>query len=234
MMPREEYNKIFENGLKHIESAKVLAKIEMFGSATSHLILGIEELIKYQVIMTKSVNNYPFDDVISPPKGKSIFTNHTTKHNLIKEFQESISDNFANNFFESLLLRSNEIGTEIDTPPILNNRFKEWGLFFNIAGSEMNIPVDKRAQFFTWLKEANNTKNNGFYANWKNDKIETPDNNFAIKDYETALTYASSILKQTEFMKSVDMTEEEIIEWQKINRKRNQVVIFKTKMKSYG
>ena len=67
-----------------MECAEILAKNKMFGYAISHLILAIEELIKYQVIMTRSVNKYPFDDVIEPPKGKSVFNDHTTRGRLTK------------------------------------------------------------------------------------------------------------------------------------------------------
>jgi hypothetical protein len=47
--------------------------------------------------------------------------------------------------------------------------------------------------------------------------INRPDS-FSTDDYATAFEYASSFLKQTEFMKRVDMTDEEILEWQKNNK----------------
>lgn len=214
-MTRNQYNKIFDNGVKHIECAKILAKNQMFGYAISHLILAIEELIKYLVIMTESVNKFPFGDVINPPKGKSIFNDHTTKHNLIKEFSESLSDSVTEHFFHSLNMKSQGISFNED-PTIAKNRFKQWGLFFNLFGSRLNIPKEKMPMFFAWLRNANNNKNDGFYVDWNNDQFNTPDS-FSIDDYATAFEYASSFLKQTEFMKSVDMTDEEILEWQKNN-----------------
>ena len=211
MMDRLSYNKIFDNGVKHIECAKILADNKLYGFAISHIILGIEELIKYQVVMTKSVNDYSFDDVLDPQKHKSVFRDHLTKHDLLKEFQESISDDFANQFLQTVIARSSGLTLTEDHSPILKNRFKEWGAFFAFAGSEMNIPKEERNAFFEWLKNANNTKNNGLYVNWKNETIETPDN-FTIDEYQRALTYASSILRQIEFMKSVDLSGEEFIE----------------------
>jgi AbiV family abortive infection protein len=208
-MDKSDYNKIFDNGAKHIECAKVLAARQMLGFAISHIILGIEELIKYQVVMTKSVNNYSFDDVIDPKKRNSIFRDHVTKHNLLKEFQESISDEFANEFLQTLVLRSNEEELIEDTD-VLKNRFKEWGAFFATVGSEMNIPNEERQNFFNWLKNANEKKNNGFYANLKNNILESPCD-IKIEEYETAIKYASCILKQTEFMKSVDLSDDEFI-----------------------
>ena len=46
---REKYKKIFENGVSLVESAEKVAEMNNFGTATSLLILGLEELIKYQV-----------------------------------------------------------------------------------------------------------------------------------------------------------------------------------------
>ena len=50
-MNRTEYNKVFDNGLKHVGAAKLLASENMHGFAISHLILGIEELMKYIVLI---------------------------------------------------------------------------------------------------------------------------------------------------------------------------------------
>jgi AbiV family abortive infection protein len=209
MMDRIDYNQIFENGVRHIEGAKLLAEINMFGFAISHLILGIEELIKYQVVMTKSVNKYSFDDVIDPQQKKSIFRNHLTKHDLIKEFLESTSSEFANEFFNKTFQRlTGQISSE-DNSPILKNRFKEWGAFFAFAGADLNISEEKRDDFFAWLKNANSLKNKGFYVNWENKFLETP-NSMTLDDYQAAFSYASVILKQTEFMKSVDLSDKGI------------------------
>lgn len=213
-MNRSDYNQIFDNGVKHIEGAKILAHHEMYGFAISHLILGIEELIKYHAVMTKSVNNYPFDDVINPQNKKSIFRNHSTKHELLKEFQEAISDDFSTKFYQVIKARATGENLTENYSAILKNRFKEWGFFFNMAGSQMNIPKEERNSFFDWLAKANDTKNNGFYVDLKDEIIETPERFFE-EDFKTSLSYATSILKQTEFMKSVDLTDDEILELQK-------------------
>lgn len=208
MMDRTEYNKIYYNGIKHIDCAKLLAANNMFGFAVSHLILGIEELIKYQVVMTKSVNNYDFENVIDPTKRKSIFKDHLTKHDLLREFQESISTEFADKFMQCIFERTQNITPSGEYDNIQKNRFKEWGAFFALAGSEMNIPEEKRGVFFDWLKNANDAKNNGFYANWLNGVVVTPESTTS-SQYEDAFIYADSILKQTTFMKSVDLSEDD-------------------------
>lgn len=211
MMEREAYNKIFDNGLRHIECAKLLGQNKDFGFAISHLILGIEELIKYQVVMTKSVNDYSFDDVIDPQKRKSVFRDHLTKHSLLREFQESTGDDFSSKFHELIFLKATGQDVTHVHPEVNDNRFKEWGAFFAIAGSDMNIPESQRNAFFEWLKNANDLKNKGFYANWINNNMETP-SDVTLTQFEEALGYATSILKQTEFMKSVDLSDDEFIE----------------------
>jgi AbiV family abortive infection protein len=105
MMDREAYNKIFDNGLRHIECAKLLGQNRAYGFAISHLILGIEELIKYQLVMAKSGDDDSFDNVIDPKKGKSVFRDHLTKHSLLREFHESIGDDFSSKFHELIFLK---------------------------------------------------------------------------------------------------------------------------------
>lgn len=213
-MERIQYNKIFDNGVLHIEASKLLASEKMYGFAISHLILDIEELMKYIVVMTKFVNHYDFSDVLDGKKNL-VFSSHATKHDLFKEFQEAISDSFSNRFFNMLISKQRKIVTDEDYSDILKNRFKEWGLFFRIAGHEMNIPNEQRIAFFEWLKKANDTKNKGYYANQSNGNSITVPDKFAIDDYETALTYANSLLMQTTFMKSVDLSNEEFKAYQK-------------------
>jgi hypothetical protein len=75
----------------------------------------------------------------------------------------------------------------------------------------MNIPENQRNAFFEWLQNANELKNKGFYANWVNNKMQIP-GDVTLTQYEEALGYATSILKQTEFMKSVDLSDDEFIE----------------------
>ena len=99
MNDRDSYNKIFDNGLLHINGARILAEQGAFGFAVSHLILGIEELIKYQVVQTHFANSNVFaDKEVNPENRNSIFRDHMKKHDLIKEFQQAKSDEFALGF----------------------------------------------------------------------------------------------------------------------------------------
>jgi AbiV family abortive infection protein len=209
-MDRDNYNKIFNNGLAHINSAKILADNNSYGFAISHLILSIEELIKYQVVMTHNVDNTLFDKEANPQKGKSVFRDHLTKHDLIREFQQSISGGFSEKFIGSVFHKATGQPLKPEHIDVQTNRFKETGNFLNVAYKEINIPEDERQDFFDWLGKANEKKNKGFYVNPNNGIYESPSE--IIKDeYVTAFKYADAILKQTEVIKSLDITEDEFI-----------------------
>lgn len=209
-MERSEYNKIFENGVSHIEAAEILSQNEMYGFAISHLILGMEELIKYMVIMLMKVNNYDFDHEVSPQKGNSIFNNHGKKHDLIKEFYEAISNKIAAHNFEKI--RQNATSS-------FNQRFNYWGLFFNLFASDFGINNEEIPIFLKWLEDANHNKNLGFYGDRREGKIGTP-KRFKLSDFETALRYANIILKQTAFMKSTDISNED---FHRMSKQKDQI-----------
>lgn len=212
MTHRDNYNKIFDNGLAHINSAKLLADNGKFGFAISHLILGMEELIKYQVVLNYFANSTSFDDKeVNPKNRNSIFKDHLKKHDLIKEFQQSISKEFSDTFHDYVLHLATGQELKEKHLEIQKNRFKEIGSFFSVSYTEINIPESERASFFEWLGKANNLKNNGFYVNWTMENFETP-NDIEKTHYETALKFVDAILKQTEVIKSLDLTDDELIE----------------------
>jgi len=212
MTDRDNYNKIFDNGLLHIESAKLLADNGSFGFAISHLILGIEELIKYQVVLTHCADEKVFTDKeINPKNRNSIFRDHLIKHNLIKEFEQSISTEFATDFLDYIFHKATEQELTEKYLAIEKNRFKEWGCFFNMAYSEINIPETERLSFFEWLKTANDTKNKGFYVNWTDTSLDSP-SDIKKGQFETAMNYTNAILKQTEVIKSLDITDIEFMD----------------------
>lgn len=211
MTDRDNYNKIFDNGLLHINSAKILADNNSFGFAISHLVLGIEELIKYQVVMVHGVDNTIFEKEASLQGNKTIFRNHGTKHDLIKEFQESLAPGFGDIFVESVFYISTGQPLKPEHIIVQKNRFKQMGSFLGVAYKEINIAVEERPNFFNWLNKANDLKNEGFYVNLINGVCESP---VTIKreEFEIALKYAEAILKQTEVIKSLDLTEDEFID----------------------
>jgi AbiV family abortive infection protein len=212
MTERDNYNKIFDNGLLHINTAKLLADNGAFGFAISHLILGIEELIKYQVVLTHFADNTVFaDKEVNPTNRNSIFRDHLKKHDLIKEFQQAISKDFTADFHDYIYHKAT--GQELKEKHIAieMNRFKEWGSFFNVAYAEINIPEVERQSFFEWLKKANDTKNNGLYVNWTPISFDSP-SDIKKEDFEAALKNANAILHQTEVIKSLDLTDDEFLD----------------------
>ncbi|MFY0602258.1 MAG: AbiV family abortive infection protein [Cyclobacteriaceae bacterium] len=213
-MERDQYNEIFDNGLAHIVTAELLARCKKFGFAISHLVLGIEELIKYQVVQFHSGDNSAFTpSETNPNHKKSIFRFHSTKHNLIREFQEAISSEFSKNFDEYILRKFT--GQEFDAQheKVARNRFKEIGSFLGSAYSEVNLNDDEKKQFFTWLDKANELKNRGFYANTTDyKKVQSP-NSLTFEDYQLANKFARVILKQTKVIKDLDTTDEEFVEF---------------------
>jgi len=212
MANRENYNKIFENGLNHINAAKLLANSSLFGFAISHLILGIEELIKYQVMLSYFADTKLFDEDINLKNRKSIFRDHIKKHDLIKEFQQSISKEFSSDYFDYLFHKWT--GQELTQKhlEIEKNRFKEIGSFISVSYTDINIPEEERDAFFKWLGNANNFKNNGFYVNWTGElTFETP-SDIKKEDYDLALKFTEAFLKQTEeVIKDLDMTDDELM-----------------------
>lgn len=211
-MKRDEYEKILENGIDHINSAKILAANELYGFAVSHIILGIEELIKYQIVQANSGEELVFNETESDPKNrKSVFRNHNTKHNLLKEFQEAISEEFSELFMNYIFYKTFDGEYDERYKKVEENRFKEVGNFFYVAYSEINIPEVKKEKFFGWLREANNKKNQGFYVDYINERVELP-KSISKEDFEEALEYSNYILEQTKVFKEMDLTEDEFIE----------------------
>lgn len=212
MTDRDNYNKIFDNGAAHINAAKTLANNNLLGFAISHLILGIEELIKYYVVMAQTNNNVSFEAETNLQKKKNVFKDHLTKHNLIKEFQQAISEPFAEEFAKYVFDKATGRPMKPEHVDIANNRFKEMGSFLGIAYREINLSENERKDFFKWLGEANNLKNNGFYVNLSDGTCKSPAQ-INKEQYEKALKYAEIIVKQIEVQKDLDITDDEFIEF---------------------
>lgn len=208
---RQDYNKIFDNGNLHYQLAKDLARQEIFGFATSHLILSLEELMKYQVIMLCMLNHFPFENDIAPKAGKSIFNDHPLKLKLALEFQEAITKSRSDKFLLALLESKGNVALAKEQA---DNRFVEWGLIFNKFGPEWSMPDSKFSELKIWINRANQIKQQGLYAFREGNKIISPFE-FKEEDYSTALYFTSIILKQTKYMKSVDISQEEFEEWKR-------------------
>jgi AbiV family abortive infection protein len=211
MTNRDNYNKIFDNGVAHLKSAELLAVQESYGFAISHIVLGIEELIKYYVVMAKSNNAEYFETETNPHSRNSVFKDHLTKHGLIKEFQQAISEEFAEEHAKYVLDKIMDRPIKPEHVDIANNRFKEVGSFLGIAYREINLSEEEKTDFYKWLGEANNLKNNGFYVNFNNGICKSP-KEIDKEQYDRASKYAEVIKNQIEVQKHLDITDDEFID----------------------
>jgi AbiV family abortive infection protein len=199
-MDRDNYIKIYDNALLHINIAKKAAVEENYGSAVSHLILGAEELMKYQVCISFFAKTSQFDE----KEFEAVFKDHKIKIKLFKEFQESISENFTNALSNSIVH-----GKDQSENPIMKNRFKEIGSFLYHSYPELNLDLKKKKTFFDWLHNANNDKQKGLYVGYENGKWTFPED-ISKKNYDIALEFIDILSKQTEVIKHLDLTEDEL------------------------
>lgn len=196
----QQYDSIFDNTLSLKESALHL-KDKNCGHAISLLVLSMDELIKYILEMLHPTGQM----ILTEGMRKKLYSHHTTKHNLIEEFFNSISDECADEYFTSYISSGCNFKDALN---ITSNRFPSWGFVFRISKNEWRLSLQEKDAFDLWKENANKLKQLGFYATLENKKIITP----------ADLSNAQFVLfKQTEFMKSVDLTNEEIKEWQKAN-----------------
>lgn len=204
---REKYQRIFENGVSLIESAEKVAEIKNFGTSASLLILGLEELIKYQVYL----NNTGEEKVFGQSEFGKVFTDHKTKHNLISEFQEAIKPEFAEKFQQYVLKMATNQELDDSDLEIKRNRFNEMGSFLSNIYKETNLTESEILNFQNWLKHADGLKNKGFYVGLKKSQWTFP-SQITEKEYKIALKYVCAVKNQIEVSKSLDLIDDEFIE----------------------
>lgn len=197
---REKYQQIFENGISLIQSAEKVAEIENFGTATSLLILGLEELIKYQVYL----DNTREEKVFEQSEFGKVFTDHKTKHNLISEFQEAIKPEFSEKFLQYAIKKASSQELDDNDLEIERNRFKEMGSFLSNMYQEINLTESEISDFQNWLKHANGLKNKGFYVGFKKNQWTFP-SQITKTNFKTALKYVYAVKNQIEISKSLDI-----------------------------
>jgi hypothetical protein len=163
-------------------------------------------LIKYQIIYAH--NNEK--NIFTTKEVEDIFKHHKTKHKLIREFQNSISEEITKIRNEYIFKVSTDQNVDKEVEVLKNNRFCGIGSLLHNAYREIVFADSEKKDFLDWLDNADKLKNDGFYVDYKNDKWKFP-SDLTVTDYQTALRYANLILKQTEIIKSLDLTDEELI-----------------------
>lgn len=212
-MEREEYVKCFENGEKHIKRAKILSKDEDYGFAISLLILGLEELIKYLVIQMSDDDN----TIFSSKEIDKIYSSHQAKHKMIIELLESTKLGFGEDFIMSVYHKHINKPLNDNLSKVQENRFKEFGSMVGIT--ETHLTSDEIDLFIQWLKnKANNDKNRGLYvdkersnSNLSSSILVSPEE-VTKEEFDLALKFSESLLKQASFSKAIDITEDEFIQ----------------------
>lgn len=212
-MERDEYVKCFKNGEKLINRAKTLSKGEDYGFAISLLILGLEELIKYLVLQMSDDDN----TVFSSKEVAKIFTSHQAKHDMIIELLESTKLDFGEDFIMSVYHKLTNRPLDDNLSRIQKNRFKEFGSMVGLT--EAHLTTDEIDLFIHWLKnKANNDKNRGLYvdrersnSNLSSSILVSPEE-VTKEEFDLALKFSESFLKQASFSKAIDITEDEFIE----------------------
>lgn len=208
MNNRENCKKIFKNGVSHLKIANILAESKYYGSAISHIVLGIEELIKYLVYLIYITQS----DSFTEEEINGIFSKHSIKHNLIKEFSNSISSEFSDTFLKYIL--KSITGQELNDKEseIENSRFKEIGNFLYHVYKEINLPEHERIEFIEWLNKSNDLKNKGFYVDETNNEWTFP-SDIRKSEFMIANRFAILLLKQTKVINDLDKTDDELIDF---------------------
>ncbi|RFZ94141.1 AbiV family abortive infection protein [Mucilaginibacter conchicola] len=76
------YPKVKKNADRHFNAAELLVQSGDYANSVAHLILGSEELIKSFVLVLQAYE-FPVKKIANYDK---LFTHHTARHNLLKEF----------------------------------------------------------------------------------------------------------------------------------------------------
>lgn len=162
----------YENGCRHLAVSELLAEQENYGFAVSHLILGIEEIIKALILIFLNSDRH----FISHNHKEKLFANHGFKHLNIKKFllaltSESMDDYDSNWFDYYFSINSNN---NFQQKAYMMSKLLNLG---QISGQQ----IDKIAAL---LADANDLKNKGFYVDYDNEWIRPTDINLeTFKNY---------------------------------------------------
>lgn len=79
---KEIYARLRQNAERHFKAAELLVQFDDYANGVAHLILGSEELVKSFVLVLQAYD-FPVKKIANYDK---LFTHHTARHNLLKEF----------------------------------------------------------------------------------------------------------------------------------------------------
>ncbi len=204
---RNQYSKIYVNANSLIDSGiKIAAELNNYGAAISLLILGLEELVKYQVVLSNSGEETAF----SEKTFNKVFRHHETKHSLLQDLAISVTKDFRDSFLVYVLkVASNQELDEKDKI-VQENGFKELGNMFGLTFENEGYNEDEINKFINWLKNADNLKKRGFYVDYSNNIFHSP-NELKQSDYDEALSYVCFVQKHSQYANDLDFSQDEFL-----------------------
>lgn len=202
---RANYAKIFENGENHLYAALLLEREGLYGFAVSHIVLGLEELIKYVVVRFHLMDDDRelFSPEVSESGKSSVFRSHVKKHSLVAEFQEAVSEESVRQY-EQMFKRIFGLNKDDDTHSQNDaNRFRGIGALLHAAFEEINISDADKKDFLEWLRMADQLKKLGLYVDRIGDELVSP-NTISKEDFLRSYNYAKALLEQTRILTRLD------------------------------
>jgi AbiV family abortive infection protein len=181
-----KYNAIIGNGSDHIKAAEILAEQSYFGFAVAHLILGAEELIKYQVVLYYEKLPSAFGEIDKV----SVFKYHKQKHKLWKKHQRAVSECVSGKYLDALYLSLSGKQLEQEHKATLANVFHEVAYFFQKKG--INLSDSEYCDFLQWIRIADAQKQSGLYVSIESGSPREIDR----RQYEVVLKYAKILQSQ--------------------------------------
>ena len=146
----------FENGMKHFKYGDIAAVGSDYGFAVSHLVLGVEELIKSLLLVCLHSNQY----FLTTKEKEKIFSQHNFKHLNIKELFSSLLPERIEAYHENpFAFINSEQANKFQTTAHFLSRGLKLG---TIEEDEINI-------LLKLMSHANDHKNKGFYVDYRFD-----------------------------------------------------------------
>jgi len=189
------YGICLKNAKSLFKISNLAGKNKEYGIACSLNILAAEEAIKAIVVLSQTISS----TIIEPKEFSKVFSDHKTKHKLIKQAVGRIE--FAKISSRELLLPIIERNDDITVEEIRRIRskgFKRISKWVNkLKNHPENSPLLKEID---WWGKANDLKNEGFYVGQKNGKWLDP--SLANKErFKVERKYANKIITYTEMAK---------------------------------
>ena len=141
----------FDNAKIHFKYSDLAAESKDYGFAISHIVLGMEELIKSLLLVCLNGNGHFIND----EQKVQIFRKHEIKHFNINQFLEALTEYSIGDYTENTIeyVELND-STKFKRPAYFLSKTLELG---DISDSEID-------ELTTILKDVNSYKNKGFYV----------------------------------------------------------------------